>query len=180
MTINLDIDYIGLAAHTHTNEHDLRHLLHSDIAYVIKHLKSNADYFPNARIIESDKLKEGENFEIFLHGLRSNTEESFYKINKQLKTMSAILDNIKAANEALHEEVVSVGNRVSGSLADLNAKISSMQDQIAAGSQPSAEDLNEAAAIVAQAQQDAQALSNIDPAPAATGTNDVPAEQPAS
>jgi uncharacterized coiled-coil DUF342 family protein len=167
MIIALEVDVKRLAKRLHISEEQCTALLNSSDDYVLSQLRKNTECFER---INGDTLSDINTKEKFFRDWRIENEQSFSEIKNQITTMSKLLDSIKAADDSLHNEVVAVGNRVSASLTDLDTKISSMQATIAAGGTVSAEDTNEAAAIVAQAQADALALSNVDPAQAPVAT----------
>lgn len=85
--------------------------------------------------------------------------------------MSTLLDQIKAADDSLHTEVVNVGNRITTKLDNLATQISNLQGQLASGSTPTQADVDEAAAIVKDLQDDAAQLSSIAPDTTAPATD---------
>lgn len=89
MTVVFTIDYKGLAEHLHTEEADLRRVLHTEMEFLLKHIKSNGKFFTHMKAVESDGLAEGENFEIFMREFKREVKADIANQFQQIKKMLA-------------------------------------------------------------------------------------------
>lgn len=127
MTIVFDIDYEGLAHHIHYPDvEELRHLLHSDMDFLEKHLRSNRNFFRKISSHDSDRLTDGENLEIFLRDWRNKNDQSFSQLTKQLNTMNQEVKDLQDKVSTLEAKT----DTTLGALAAIKDQNATLQQKI--------------------------------------------------